>query len=417
MLLVQLRVGTRDGVRMEMIHISEEGRAAEHLRVGCLVLHAANQFRSGCARVRTWGVEQCRVTEVDAKRFRMPLQRMEEAEYDGGSSSCSGDEAAEAEGSTKKRRRRTPSHHDPRKPRKKKTVSKRAGGGGGGRRRQAEAEAEAEAEEGGGWLELDMPDEEGGHAVGYVWLMLLSPTPSNAGGGGGGSRTDVPHPGHAFRIENTCGACRTPHEPLNLRLLHRLRTARGATGDLITTLSGTFAPCTNRVQVDFRGVRSIREMQSDWELVSGVPSVRTDVTLYMLVLKACLGLPVLLVDYGAIPEGLGEEGEGARIAAEGRGRCYLARRMAPWCEGFTQHVDVCQGIELLGIRWDRLVPTACAPLRLARSSAHVSRRGGVMLRLIFPRNTPWGVGEETAVVTDCNALLDVLRRALTGRSL
>jgi len=55
--------------------------------------------------------------------------------------------------------------------------------------------------------------------------------------------------------------------------------------------------------------------------------------------------------------------------------------------------------------------------RLAKSSAHVSRRGDVMLRLIFPKDTPWDEDNETAVLHDCNLLLTTLRRALLGQSL
>jgi hypothetical protein len=51
----------------------------------------------------------------------------------------------------------------------------------------------------------------------------------------------------------------------------------------------------------------------------------TAVTVYMLVMKACLGVPALIVDGGTLPIGL--EGLSARLAEEGRRRCYLVLPM------------------------------------------------------------------------------------------
>ena len=85
-------------------------------------------------------------------------------------------------------------------------------------------------------------------------------------------------------------------------------------------------------------------MQMDWEMVSGVSLKETAVSVYMLVMKGCLGVPTLVVDGGALPDGL--LGYSATIAMEGCKRCYLGERMAPWCLGYTQHIDVCQAIEI-----------------------------------------------------------------------
>jgi hypothetical protein len=80
-----------------------------------------------------------------------------------------------------------------------------------------------------------------------------------------------------------------------------------------------------------------------------------------------------------------------------------------------------QAVELINLRWDRLLLASesdvCAPLKAARSSAHISRRGGVMLRLIFPKGTAWNSELERAVVAECNGMLLQLRAALMGRAL
>jgi hypothetical protein len=104
-------------------------------------------------------------------------------------------------------------------------------------------------------------------------------------------------------------------------------------------------------------------------------------------------------------------------------------RMAAYCGQHIQHVDVCQAIELQDIRWEALCagrPTPVDPLLLGggggsgallRSSVHVSRRGGAMLRLIFPGGTPWDEAREASVLRDCNHLMEVLQRALLGHQL
>ena len=81
-------------------------------------------------------------------------------------------------------------------------------------------------------------------------------------------------------------------------------------------------------------------------------------------------------------------------------------------------------MELVNIRWAALLQEAhngatpsSAMQRIAKSSAHVSRRGDVMLRLIFPKDTPWDEENESGVVNDCNLLLVTLRRALRGQPL
>ena len=171
------------------------------------------------------------------------------------------------------------------------------------------------------------------------------------------------------------------------------------------------------MQVDFRGVRSVAAMLEDWALL--IPhQAPARVQLYMMVLKASLGVPVVILDRGtALPPQLGARS--LAIAKEGvnAGLCFLATRMRPWCEECGYRSDVCMAVQLVGVRWRALFPEAELSLALRavrNTSVDVSRRGSVMMRLVFPKHTNWSVEEEAAVVRDCNRLLKVLRDALSG---
>jgi hypothetical protein len=278
----------------------------------------------------------------------------------------------------------------------------------------------------------------------YIWLTVLGDAQRDA--------RMLPHPPHPFRIENTCGACIAPCGlalQLNeLTLLFApqppcIGSRRCATtpppspsnnnggGELITTLAGTFAPCTNRMQVDFRGVRSVRDMHTDWHLISGLPPSDTTITtVYMVVLKGCVGLPVLLFDHGrATPPSSSSTTTSMRLfdnTPHTVPPCFLAAHLVPhFCLDYAQHSDVCQAIELKHIQWDRFLPPPAAndeaaqrhhaTLLSSRASAHVSRRGGVMLRLLFPRQTRWDEATEAATVLACDHFLQLLRHVLQGR--
>jgi len=80
------------------------------------------------------------------------------------------------------------------------------------------------------------------------------------------------------------------------------------------------------------------------------------------------------------------------------------------------HTDVCHTVELKDIQWSMFIPSPHALLLLAKSSFHVSRRGGAMLRIIFPRGTSWSLEAEQAILNDSNRFMDAIRRLLRGQS-
>ena len=119
--------------------------------------------------------------------------------------------------------------------------------------------------------------------------------------------------------------------------------------------------------------------------------------------------------------------------------CFIANRLKDWYEMIIitiiimtnifflilllyrymetiHHTDVCHTIELKGIQWDKLITSPYSLLLNASSSLHISRRGGIMLRLIFPRGTQWSLDAEQAVLHDSNRLMETLRGLLRGKS-
>ena len=359
--IVQIHVGTTTGVRLEALSVPMPATTRH------IVLQPSNGFASDGVRLRMWGAPACRlVTASD--------EAEEEEEYE--------EEPRHEEDAVVPHNKRARTHA-PRFIRRQ-------------RARAAEADEE--------WL-LDMTDERP-ERVGYIWLLPSSPYTATCGRG----QIELAYPPHDFRIENACGAC-ILEEPLHRAWLRPFMVETRHT-PLITTLGGTFAPCAKQsMQVDYRGVRSVAAMEAAWNALRLGDVARTQI--YMLVLKASLGLPVMLFDAGTLPPGL--EGEGARIAAMGRGICFLAEGLAPWYKHFEQNIDACVTLELHGVKWVELFPDVAEPLRRARTSMHLSRRGGVILRLLFSRHTEWSAEVEAAVVRDCDRLLACVRRLLAGR--
>ena len=459
--MLQLVIGTRHGVRMEYVPVGGSSPAEAGLDFALLEL--TRGFQGDTVRVRAWNAAACSAERVSLARFSMPLDAAGWA-YDGdlSSSSSSDDDGpttttttrmtglggskrvravgrAEADDETTNSRRllmlrlmsstptptptptTTPDEPESSQQHKKK------------KRRRSDATPTTRMR-----VELELTDSNP-EDIGYIWVVPhtqhLSPelSPRLRHRGAMLLRNQLPHPPQAFQIENTCGAFHTD-EPLAQQLCfantRRRRPAIAHGGDLITMLSGTLVPCLNRCQVDFRGVRSLAALREDWGLLTQTPATTTTtkITAYMMMLTACTGAHALVVDYGMRPPptttaGMSEAS--ARVAADGHGKCYLAERMAPWYTQFAQHVDVCQAVELRDLKWPALLretpihdddpemPIA-PPLLVARSNAHISRRGGVMLRLVFPKDTPWDERVEHAVLRDCNRALLVLRRALQG---
>ena len=324
-LLLQIRIGTRLGVRLEALTLAPEDAMAPALRLGSVVLQPDNGFAASGVRVRSWRAPRCFMQRVTAARFQAPLRG--EPGYDASESESSEAENDDDDDGSGRllaglcaRRRRTAAFS----PGKRRRLMRDAG--------DTDDDEDANGDP-TFFFEIELPDEE---EVGYVWLLPLGPAVQHVHGH---AQETLPHPECGFRIENTCGSCLLD-APMDMETVRPLvttlpaasarRARRGVIGgELITTLSGTFAPCLNRQQVDFRGVRSAAAMMADWSAISGgVPAV-VRLQLYMVVLKANLGQPVLLIDHGNVPDGL--TGKGATIATEGRKACYLAMRMARWC--------------------------------------------------------------------------------------
>lgn len=420
-----LHVGTRLGVRIECLEA--ETALGEASVPFCWVLHHENGFRSERVRVQRWNARACRVRRVSRAVFEVTGDQEDEDEDE--------EEAAASS------RPKTATHHPHHRTRKRPSVR--------GPDEEATTfhaieaalrhtttttttlpKARRRVSAPPVWcLELtDTRPED----VGYVWLVHVQYEGAATRSHG---QDMTPHAPHDFRIENACGACLV-EAPLDLWRLRpfmvrahpssrgRRRSASSSLGmttpessELIATLSGTFAPCANGMQVDFRGVRSVAAMLEDWRLL--IPEqAPARVQLYMMVLKANLGVPVVILDQGrALPPGLGARS--LSIAQEGMsaGLCFLATRMRPWCDECGYRSDVCMAVQLIGVRWRALFPEAelSSALRVVRTtSVDVSRRGSVMMRLVFPKDTAWGVDEEAQVVRDCNRLLRVLRAALSG---
>jgi hypothetical protein len=123
-----------------------------------------------------------------------------------------------------------------------------------------------------------------------------------------------------FGIENSCGSV-TGLFDVNFREISaiaagmydaaaqkkkRKRGARACT--IISMLGGTLTLCPERYQIDFRGARGLRLLRSDLEGLIGQAVAADSVVSYMMVLKGCLGVPVVTTSTA----------------------CYIATRMAPW---------------------------------------------------------------------------------------
>lgn len=222
----------------------------------------------------------------------------------------------------------------------------------------------------------------------YVWIIPFSC-------GAIRRMAVLPHPARPFTIENCCGSFKGLVD-VDFRALKRMSYQRTIV-DIVFMLGGTLFLLPERRQVDFRGVRTMQMLGADWRGATGKALDDCSITAYMVVLKGRLGLPLL-------PES-----------------DYLMRRIEAWCGGATRRDDVYDCVELHDINWpalmDRVYGRECtsAALLSGRSSVYLSRRGGVMMRLLMPAETAWSEAAERGVLEDSNRLLDALRAALSGR--
>ena len=212
-----------------------------------------------------------------------------------------------------------------------------------------------------------------------------------------------PHTAMPISVQNMCGSCVAPYQ-LNLACFQHLSKTKHlkrsfSACESLSTVTGNFVLCSNRSRVDFRGVRSMASMAPDWKLVSGLELENVATTIYMLVLKGCLGKSVLLDDVD---------------------KCYLAHKTSSWCTGTLHFGDVCDVIELFDIQWGRIPASdksqTVSEISLkSKVNIHISRRGSAVIRLVFPRDTSWSIAMEQDVLRDCNLIFNTLVEILKGK--
>jgi hypothetical protein len=243
-------------------------------------------------------------------------------------------------------------------------------------------------------VQLFMPDS----GADYVWIIPFHMA----------RRTIIdPYCFRPFSIENCCGSV-TGLFDVNFRELNaivgdmfeapagkkkRKRSKRSCT--IISMLGGTLTLCPERYQIDFRGARSVRLLKADVEGMVGQSLEDRVVGTYMMVLKGCLGVPVVTTSAD----------------------CYIAVRMTQWYKEAHWHNDVGEMIELSGIRWDKLFYDVPEALRLGKASACITRRGGVMLRIVFPPKTAWTQMAEDDILEGGRKLMDQLLMAVSGKEM
>jgi hypothetical protein len=245
-------------------------------------------------------------------------------------------------------------------------------------------------------VQLFMPDS----VADYVWIIPFRIENVR--------RTIIdPYCFRPFSIENCCGSV-TGLFDVNFRELNaiaanmfdktldkkkRKRSKRSCT--IIPMLGGTLTLCPDRYQIDFRGARSVRLLKADLEGMVGQPVDETKVGTYMMVLKGCLGAPVVTTSAD----------------------CYIAVRMAPWYNDAHWHNDVGEMIELREIRWGKLFNEVPDALCSGKASACITRRGGVMLRIVFPPKTVWTPNAEDDILAGGRRLMDQLLLAVSGKEM
>jgi hypothetical protein len=245
-----------------------------------------------------------------------------------------------------------------------------------------------ELEEGGEYFKLFMSDED---IADEIVASFHIPNTQSA---------FTPHPKQSISVQNMCGSCVTPYQ-LNLACFQHLSRTKilkrsFSACESLSTVTGNLVLCSNRSRIDFRGVRSMASMALDWKLVSGLNIEDVSTTIYMLVLKGCLGKAILLSN----------------------AHCYLTNKSAKWCKGTMHCGDVCDVIELFDIEWDKIPQCVSVSdiTKKSKANIHVSRRGSVVIRLVFSSDTMWSLALEQNVMKDCNFLFSTLEEILTGKN-
>ena len=177
--------------------------------------------------------------------------------------------------------------------------------------------------------------------------------------------------------------------------------------DGVHTLSGTFVISRTKRRVDFKGVRSFRLMLNDWLHILGNPSrglIETvecmTCTIYMVLLKGNIGYTLALqseINYVI------ENTYGAWQSAQVRS---------------MKEMRVCDVLELRDIEWGHPLWSGevfdHTTIKQGKTTVEISRKGGSVIRCIFPKDTAWNEHAEADVLASCSALWYGLRQVLGG---
>ena len=213
---------------------------------------------------------------------------------------------------------------------------------------------------------------------------------------------DKPNVACPFKIQNACGAWLMTY-PIYLDPVTTImrRSSNSATvptidgkkkkkkvrgrfhHDKVDTISGTFVVSPGGARVDFRGVRNYENMLCDWLLLLGsinkerMESDGIQCSIYMLLLKGNLGYSLALkapINY------------------------VLTHSFGAWESASVRFADfqVCDVLEMIDINWDYVKWAAVhAVVKQGKTNMEISRRGGVVMRIVFPKKTVWGKEQES----------------------
>jgi len=235
----------------------------------------------------------------------------------------------------------------------------------------------------------------------------------------------APNEAAEFKIQNTCGAWDMPM-PRNLKattapllessLMRRQILDRADAKkkkrdtasnriqqDAVHSIAGTFMVSKNKEKVDFRGVRSFKLMVTDFLLLLGNNSrqrmTEAGITcgIYMLLLRGNIG-------YG--------------IDLKTHINYLMLRTIGGWTTAEVQKQEslVCDVINMREIKWDYHRWAGCdhSMVRQGKTSLETSRKGGTVMRIVFPPGTLWDERCEAEVLASCAALMRGMRQVLSG---
>ena len=247
----------------------------------------------------------------------------------------------------------------------------------------------------------------------------------------------MPNPPSRFQIQNACGAwnmgycldLKSAMKPimktmsLNRKLgltltkqtkkkvMKALRMANLGClhQETVHSISCTFVLSPNLRQVDFRGVRRYSHMLEDWLRLLGnrnakvLEEYETTCSMYMVLLKSNLGYCVELNNdinyvYMQTIGGWEHARYGGTVGGSG--------------------AQVCDVLQLIDIQWDYALWSAAGyhhrTVRKGTTTVEISRKGGVVMRVVFPKNTKWNEEAEKELLESCDLLWTGLRKVLSG---